>query len=334
MIEPVTPSRDPMSEQAEKRRPHVTVIHNPAAGLSNGRRLTRFASGLIKIGITFAIRPTAACGDAEMIAAGIAADETDVLAIAGGDGTINEVINGLSPLSPPLALLPLGTANVLAAELGVPRRPERLARSLITGRIKRVCLPRANGRRFVMMAGVGFDAHVVAAVDPALKRLAGKAAYVASFAAMLRRFTFPGYDVTVDGRHYRAASVVVANGRFYGGRFSCAPNARLDEPDLHVCLFLRPGRRAALAYGLSLLRGRLDRRDDVLIVRGRCVCIDGIAGEPVQLDGDIAACLPLCIEATEETARFLAPPPAGRPARIQRPATVIPSMRTVGESVP
>ena len=267
----------------------------------------------------------------EALAAGIAPGDADFLAIAGGDGTINEVVNGLSLLSLPVAVLPLGTANVLAAELGLPARSSRLAHRVCEDATTEVYLPRANGRRFTMMVGVGFDAHVVAGVNCRLKRLLGRMAYIVAFARMVRKFSYRCYEVTVDGRTYRAASVIIANGHYYAGRFTCAPDARLDDPDLHVCLFLRTGRWSTLRYGLSLLLGGLHRRGDVMILRGRSVEVRGEPGEPVQCDGDIATILPLSVRATGEKLRFLTP---AIPRRNQRPATVMPSSRTVGESTP
>jgi YegS/Rv2252/BmrU family lipid kinase len=316
---------------SEDRRPRVVMIHNPTSGSWNARRLHRFLKPLAADGMSIDIRRTRRCGDGEALAAAVSPQDTDVLAIAGGDGTIDEVVNGLAVASLPVAILPLGTANVLAAELGISARSSRLARCFLEGSTTEVYLPRANGRRFTMMAGVGFDAHVVAGVNSRLKHILGKAAYVLAFARTVWKFPYRCYEVVVDGRAYRAASVVIANGHFYGGRFSCAPDARLDEPDLHVCLFLRNGRWSTLRYGLSLLLGRLHRRQDVEIVRGRTIEVRGETGEPVQCDGDAAAALPLMVSATTERLRFVTPK---RVRKDQRPATVMPSMRTVGESTP
>ena len=143
-----------------------------------------------------------------------------------------------------------------------------------------------------------------------MKRLAGKAAYVAAFAQTMIGFGRRRYRVLIDGIAQEAASVVIANGHFYGGRFTCTPDARLDEPELHVCLFLRGGRWSTLRYGIALLCGRLHRRSDVRIVRGREVRVEGTDGEPVDCDGDVATVLPLDVQATGETLRLVVP--AGR----------------------
>ena len=300
-------------------RPRVTIIYNPTSGCRNGRRLRRFVEAAVARGLFVDVRTTGRAGDAEAMAAAAAAEEaTDVLVVAGGDGTINEVINGLAgAASPPtLAILPLGTANVLAIEIGAddtaPRLVEDIVRGATTGGPNvRMCVAEANGRRFAMMAGAGFDAHVVAAVDPRLKRLAGKAAYVVAFAQTLLRFGRRRYRVTVDGTAHEVASVVIANGHYYGGRFTCTPEARLATPELHVCLFLRGGRWRALRYGIALLGGVLHRRVDVRIVRGRHVRVEAASCEPVQCDGDVATALPLEVRATGETLRLIASAGAG-----------------------
>ena len=312
-------------------RKRVLLIHNPTSGCRNARRLRRMIGSSVAEGLSLDVCRTRRPGEGKSIAAKVVPGDADVIAIAGGDGTINEVINGLAAVSLPVAVLPLGTANVLAAELGLSARSSRLAHCIREDATTDVYLPRANGRRFAMMVGVGFDAHVVADVSCRLKHLLGRMAYIVAVARVLRKFPYQRYDVIVDGRAYRAASVIVANGHYYAGRFSCVPEARLDDPDLHVCLFLRTGRWSTLRYGLSLLLGSLHRRGDVMIVRGRTVEVRGHPGEPVQCDGDLATTLPLTVNATGEKLSFLTP---AIPHRDQRPATVMPSTRTVGESTP
>lgn len=295
-------------------RPHVTVIHNPTSGRRDPDALRQFVDAAIARDLTVRVWTTARPGDAEALATKAATDgSTDVLVVAGGDGTINEAINGLSGVAaPPLALLPLGTANVLAAEIGAARSPAALVEDIIrmTGDPTprpRMFVARANGRRFAMMAGVGFDAHVVAAVDQRIKRLIGKAAYLAAFVRTMMHFGRRRYRVVVDGVAYEAASLVIANGHFYAGRFSCAPQARLDEAELHVCLFLRSGGLSALRYGQALVRGRLHDRDDVRILRAHHVHVACLEPEPVQCDGDLATELPLDVQATGEVLQLIVP---------------------------
>ena len=305
---------------APPRQRHLLVIFNPTAGWWRGRRLRATLAQLERGGCRITLRRTAGRGDAEAMARAAASEPSfDVVVAAGGDGTINEIINGLAGATEgrrPLAILPLGTANVLANEIGLPLGPAAVARTIVQGEARPIALGRANGRCFAMMAGVGFDAHVVAGLDGRLKRLLGKGAYVVESLRQLRRFAFPRYRVAIDGTNYEAASIIVARGRFYGGRFVCAPEARLGAPEFQVCLFTRGGRWAVLRYGIALALGFLPRLPDYRIVRGRRVTIDGPSGDPVQGDGDIIAALPVGIELDRAPLRLITPDGAQSAARI------------------
>jgi YegS/Rv2252/BmrU family lipid kinase len=292
----------------------LLIIRNPTAG----RRGGPFAGTLHRLralGCQVEVRETAAPGDAEAWARDSAAAGYDVVVAAGGDGTIREVINGLAgiPDAPPLAILPLGTANVLAVEIGLSSDPAALADTIAAGAGQPICLGRIRGQTgrgtvFTAMAGVGFDAHVVAGVDLGLKRILGKGAYVAEAFRQLVAYRFPRYRVVADGRAYEAASVIVANGRHYAGRYVCAPAAAIAEPLLHVCLFDSGGRLATLRYMVALQTGRLAARPDYRIVPARHVTIEAPAGEPVQADGDIVAHLPVDIDVVPGALRLVMPP--------------------------
>jgi diacylglycerol kinase family enzyme len=240
----------------------------------------------------------------------------DVIVAAGGDGTINEVVNGLAnertgPGGPggalPLAVLPLGTANVLAAEIGLDPDPGALARTIAQGPMRPVALGQANGRLFGVVLGAGFDAHVVDGVDTGLKRWIGKGAYVWEAVRQLGRFGFPEYRVTLDGTCHTAASVIVTKGRYYAGRFVIAPEARFEAPELRVCLFSRPGAWNALRYAVALGLGRLARLPDVRVLPAREVLIEGPEGDPVQGDGDIVTRLPVRVRVLPEALRIVMP---------------------------
>lgn len=267
----------------------ILVVFNPTAGRRRSRLLTATLAELRRLGCSVAVAETTVKGDAEAFAANARREDYDVIAVAGGDGTINEVVNGLGPDAPPLAVIPLGTANVLALELGFGGGPARLARAIAQAEAEPIRVGRVNGRRFVMMVGVGFDAHVVAAVDPVLKRRFGKGAYVLMSLAGFIRFPFRVYAVDIDGVRHQAASVIVAKGHYYAGSYVCAPAARLGSPRLHVCLFTSKGPLAAMRYAIWLLLGRLSKRKDFAIVPAAEVRIDSEVGEPVQGDGDILA---------------------------------------------
>lgn len=292
-----------MSTRTESFR--LLVIANPTAGWGRQHRIQAVLAALKLRGAAVTLRWTQRRGDAEAFAAAASRRDYDRVVVAGGDGTINEAINGLAIAAdaPPLAVIPTGTANVLAAEIGLAARPVAIAAAIMDGAARRVHLGRIESkgamRRFSMMAGVGFDAWVVARVDLRVKKLFGKGAYVAASLAQLWRGVDTYYDVKVDGVARRAASVIAANGHFYGGRFVIARAARLDDPALHVCLFNRAGRWNAVRYAIALMLGRLDKLPDIEILRAQRIEITGPVGEAAQVDGDLDGALPLVISVDE-----------------------------------
>jgi len=301
----------PYPEMLPRRR--FLVIHNPVAGGRRARRLRAVIEALTqRYGAEVTVRATGRRGDAEAMTRALTPGAFDAVAVAGGDGTINEAINGLaargpSPAGVPLGIVPLGTANVLAHELDLPLDPAGTAGVLALGAVRPVHLGVANGRCFAMMAGAGLDARVVERVSTRLKRLVGKGAYVVE---TLARLAEPGerrYRVTVGEESWDVASVVVANGHFYGGRFVCAPEACLTDARLHVCLFPRPGRWNAVRYIWGVTTGRLRHFPDYRIVPAERVIVTGPEGEPVQGDGDVIARLPVEIALSPWTLPVIAP---------------------------
>jgi diacylglycerol kinase (ATP) len=291
----------------------LLVIFNPTAGGRRRRRLDAALAALEHRGWDCEILETRARGDAEALARTASGEaKASRLLIAGGDGTINEAVNGALAAGAklPLGIIPLGTANVLAAELGMMDMGEAV--DAASGGVMRTIWPgRANDRNFVLMAGAGFDAHVVANVDGALKKKIGKLAYVVTMIRLAFRFPFPLYRVRIDGVWHEAGSVVVAKGHYYGGRFVLAPQARLDKPEFQVCLFTKRGRWNLIRYALALPLGLLPKLKDIKLIAAREVLIEGPEGDPVQGDGDVIAHLPVTIRLADRPLTVVAPPARG-----------------------
>lgn len=285
----------------------VLVIHNPTAGWRRRRKFQLCLSALVDEGVDVYVRPTTKRGDAEAFARDANPHDVDVIAVAGGDGTINEAINGLADSSIALAIIPLGTANVLAHEIGLSMTPSDIAKTIAHGTPRPISLGVVNGRRFVMMAGFGFDAYVVSRVNPRIKRFFGKMAYVISTLRALQSFNFPKYRMSIDGERYDVASAVIANGHFYGGTFICAPDAKLNDPSLHVVLFLNPGVTCTIRYAIWLALGRLHRLPDVKIIPATDFMVEDVSKDPVQGDGDILAHLPARISLAPASLAVLMP---------------------------
>jgi diacylglycerol kinase (ATP) len=275
--------------------PRIHIIYNPISGRRRKALLNRVVSRLRDSGCVVHISCTEKRGDAERMAAETSPTDYDAIAVAGGDGTINEVLNGMTQSRLPLGLIPMGTANVLAAEIGLRVTPDAIAAALLAGQRQPIDIGIAGSRRFVMMAGVGFDADVVRGIIPGLKRAVGKGAYVWQSLVEILRYRPQRFRITLDGVGHEAASAVFANGHFYAGRFTCAPEARLTDGKLHVCLFKSSGRLSVIRYGNALMLGTLHKRRDIEIIPATRIRADGETGSPVHGDGDILATTPLDI---------------------------------------
>lgn len=302
----------PRAAQGKPR--HLIIILNLRASQRRMARYRAVLAGLDAAGCTYEIKEITAAGDAARYAAEASAEMVDVIAVAGGDGTINDAINGLGEASPPLGLIPLGTANVLAHEIGLETDPAAIVAALASGNPLAVTPGQVNGRRFMMMTSVGFDAHVVSGVRGELKRRIGKFVYALSALRQLIRYPCPHLAVMVDGEPIVAATLVVSRGRLYGGRFVMAPNADLRKPELTVSIFRRKGRLAMAGYSAALPMGLLNRWKLIDHVSARCVEVFDRHGDPVQADGDIVTMLPARIGLADHPIRLIVPSGADAPA--------------------
>ena len=304
----------PASGTPSSERPRrILLVINPAAGGGRPRRAAGILAALERYNCAVTVLRTTGPGHAEVIAREASVRDFDVIAAAGGDGTVNEIINGLGDKDLALGLAPLGTANVLADEIGLGRTADAIARALALGPIREIHMGRANGRRFTMMAGVGFDAMVVKQVSLRLKKYVGALAYVWESLKQAATYGFAVCDVRIDGAHYQAVSVVACKGRRYGGPFIAAPLAALGEDSFQIILMRGRGAFSVLRYALSLAAGRLTYWRDVEIIGGREVMIGGarvmdpVQAAPVQADGDIITDLPVRITIDPQPLRLIYP---------------------------
>jgi len=276
----------------------MLVVFNPAAGGARRRRLARALAALRGAGLRPELAETRGPGDAERIARAAAPDVAVVVA-AGGDGTIAEVAAGVAGHGAALGILPFGTANVLAHEIGLPMGAETAAAVLAGGRRAMLYPGLATGacgarRQFVQMVGAGFDAAVVHGLPPALKRRLGRGAYVVQTLRELARHRFAPVAGEADGEPFSAASAIVTKGRFYAGRYLLAPGATPFHPGFTLVLFRDGGALPALAAGAALPLGLVARLPGVTLRRVRRVTLGG-PHVAVQADGDAAGFLPLDI---------------------------------------
>lgn len=294
----------------------ILVIANPTAGTFNRPRLDRILAGLApaagdRHADAVELRLTRRAGDIEEIAAGIGPDVAMVV-IAGGDGSINEAIAGFERLAepPPLALIPFGTANVLACELALPRRAAALAGVIRRGRTAPLHYGRVDGRPFVLMVSAGFDAAVVHSVSLREKRRLGALAY----ATTAIRLAFAGRSgdvaVIVDGERIICRLAATMNVSRYGGPFRVCPQQSPHRPGLHLVALPRDDALTIFRLGAALLFGRLGHsRDAIVRPLSRCRLEPAGAGAPVpvQVDGDTFGVLPVEVEAAERPLTIVTP---------------------------
>ncbi len=276
----------------------MIIIYNPTAGRRRIAALWRVIDILIANGLQPRIAETQSAGHATMLAREAADGRERIVVAAGGDGTIAEVAAGLLGSRSSLGIIPLGTANVLSHELGLPMQPKALAAALAFGRTRTLWPGVAEGpdgiRVFVQMLGVGLDAQVVHRVSHRLKRAIGRQAYTLQTLREIGRYDYRPIRVNLDGIATEAASIVVSKGRFYGGTYTLAPSARSSEPGFSVALFRNNGARAALGYGAALVLDRLSRAHSLELVHAHRVEIFG-GLQPAQADGDPAGVTPIAV---------------------------------------
>ncbi|MBF0539197.1 MAG: hypothetical protein HQL03_13190 [Nitrospirae bacterium] len=219
-----------------------------------------------------------------------AAGETWSMVFAcGGDGTVNEIANGLALSSVPMAILPLGGSNVLSRELGSRGLIQRAVASAIDGRPQSVSLGRIRApwetRYFTTMSGIGFDALAVYRLNKPLKRVIGVPAYVVSAIGCLMGYRTEDIKLQIDGRDISGYSAIVSKASRYGGEFRIAPQVDITRAELYVHVFQGRGRGALLRHTAGMIGGAvLERLDGVVGLR--CNDIRITAESHIQMDGD------------------------------------------------
>lgn len=277
----------------------MLIVFNPVAGRRRANLLWRVLDVLVANGVRLDLAETYRAGHAEALAREAAGRGEKIIVAAGGDGTIAEVANGLIGSDARLGVIPLGTANVLAHELGLPFAPKSVAAALAFGRTRTLWPGQANGRDgarlFVQMLGVGFDAQVVHNMPFLLKKLFGKGAYVMQSMRELIRYEFPSIRLRIDNIETEAASVIISKGRLYGGKFRLAADAVPGDPGFSVVLFDRSGPYSTMMYGTALPLNLLGRAPGVRHIRARRIDFIQNDAVPAQTDGDSAGFAPLWV---------------------------------------
>ena len=284
------------------------AIVNPVAGRGVGAKLAgTLASTFADVGLRVDIARSPGPGESARLAAAAVEDGYKVILAVGGDGTANEVANGMAGSSAALALYPIGTGNDFARNLGYPRGRKRLAAFLAKAAPREIDVGLANGRVFVNHASVGIGGVVAERargfghyVGPLLGYAASSLAAIASFRPVQMRITIDG-----DRREGRYLIVVASNGVRFGGGMKGAPEAQLDDGLLDVSLGGDLGRAAAVSALVRLYRGTHVDGVRVQAARGREIDIELDGALPMELDGEVSRVRSLSIRVNAKSLRVL-----------------------------
>jgi diacylglycerol kinase (ATP) len=301
----------------------VLLVYNPKAGHANPiGRLNPIANQLpqtdvIKAvvrtwgeaGWSVAVQATNGPGHATLLARAAAARNYDLVAAVGGDGTVNEVVNGLAGSTTALVALPYGTVNVWVRELDLPVQPIAAAQALIDGEIRRVDLGRANGHYFLLMAGIGIDATVASEVRNEEKRRFGVLAYVLRMVGKLGSYRGTRAVISLDGRRIkgRVLQVVVGNSRLYAGVLQVTHQALIDDGMLDVCVIKGNYLYRLPLHTLAILLRRHTLNPELEYYRARSINIVTSTPLAVQVDGEAIGHTPLAVEVVPQALRVLIP---------------------------
>ena len=292
------------------------VIFNPTA---RGDKARRFRRHLDAIGKESALKQTTAPGDARRLAAEAVRDGFETIVAAGGDGTLNEVLNGIGDVREGferarLGVLPLGTVNVFARELALPSKLELAWEIIQRGRDTRIDLPsveyKANGtsqrRHFAQLAGAGLDARAIELVKWQVKKIVGPIAYVLAGATALlsasAKITIAGGGHSVSGE-----LVLIGNGRLYGGPFKLFPKADLRDGLLEVCVFPRVNWRTLVRCSPGLLFNGILPASTTQLFQAESLVLSSAAPVPLQIDGELIGQLPATFAVQPLRLRVLIP---------------------------
>jgi YegS/Rv2252/BmrU family lipid kinase len=290
---------------------HMLAISNAGSGGGGYRRdVPLIMQALRGLGYEVEERPTQGIGDAARLAREGVEQGFDVVCVVGGDGTVNETINGLAGTRVPLAIIPTGTVNVLAMELGIPLEPPDAVQLLGSGNLSWIDLGLAGERYFGLMAGVGMDAAVVASLNPVMKKAFKEAAFAVQGLATYFTREEPLIRVTSEERTVEGYFAVFGNSANYGGGFGITPLADMRDGLLDVCVLKDKSFLSTVWYWTAALINAHIRHPKVEYFRtesATVVTVEDGKEVLVQTDGEVAGKLPLTCRVAPHALRVVVP---------------------------
>ncbi|MFL6590866.1 MAG: diacylglycerol/lipid kinase family protein [Chthoniobacterales bacterium] len=284
---------------------NTVVILNPAA---RGARTERMRARVEKLTRGAILRTTSGAGEAEALARHAVAEGYERIVAAGGDGTINEIVNGIAGHNVALGLLPLGTMNVFAAELGLPANDLGKCWDIIEqNKSQRVDLPCANRKHFVQLAGVGLDAQAVKETSRAFKRNFGPLSYLISAVQIASRIPPVLQIDSPDAATTEGSFVLVGNGRLYGGRFPFFKQAVMNDGLLDVIVFKRLSYVDIIRYLQDVVFTPQISSPEVEYFQTKHLRVTSNETVPVEIDGELVGNCPVEFRIRAGALRVLTP---------------------------
>jgi diacylglycerol kinase (ATP) len=294
----------------------VIVIFNPNAGQAESLELSidRAAELWRDRGWRVTYAPTRFAGHGTQIARDAAAQGYDYAIAAGGDGTVNEVMNGLIHTQTALGTLPIGTVNIWAREMGLPMDVVGAAKQLLESQVRSVDVGMAGDRAFLLMAGVGFDAAVTEQVDAREKKRCGAIAYVKQAFQVAWKFQGVRTLLRIDGKRVRGRilMIVIGNSQLYGGVVKITAHAIVDDGLLDVCVIKGRSMLTAPLRLLSVFTRNYNRDPKVAYFKASRIEIQGKKRLPIQVDGDFIGKTPMRFSVLPGALKVMVPPQADR----------------------
>jgi YegS/Rv2252/BmrU family lipid kinase len=283
----------------------ICIIYNSKISLFNKFLLSRIVKILKKDSHveTFA---TERIGHATLLCK-VHLKKFDVIVAAGGDGTINEVINGMDDKTS-LGIIPLGTANIGAYEANINKNPSKVAEIILSGKIKKIHIQEANNRKFFLMTGVGYDASVVETVQSnlLLKKILGKLLFFIISIAKLIYFKKYELKILANNKIYLANWAIVTNAKHYGGSFQLTKDTDIFEKRLITYLFINLSRFDVIKNLFKIIKKRnLEENNKVIKIISDDIFINSKLKVPIQCDGEFIGNLPLQIKNSKKTINLL-----------------------------
>jgi YegS/Rv2252/BmrU family lipid kinase len=284
---------------------NICIIYNSKISLFNKFLLNRIIKILKKENHveTFA---TERVGHATLLCK-VHIKKFDIIVAAGGDGTINEVINGMDDKTS-LGIIPLGTANIGAYEANISKNPSKAAQIILSGKIKKIHIQEANNRKFFLMTGVGYDASIVETVQSnlLLKKIFGKLLFfIISFAKLIY---FKKYELKIlaNNKAYLANWAIITNAKHYGGSFQLTKDTDIFEKKLITYLFINLTRFDVIKNLVKIIKKQnLEENDKVIKIISDDIFINSKLKVPIQCDGEFIGNLPLQIKNSRKTINLL-----------------------------